>query len=58
MQCHGSLDSHRVLTIQVLPATRKIITALGRCNTRPRPDARQVMTMWAEKEGLEIAPWV
>ena len=58
LRCHGSLESHRVLTIEVLPTTRMIITALGKCNSDPKPDARSVMEKWAEQERLEIGRWV
>ena len=37
MQCHGSLESHRVLTIEVIPKEREIVTALGRYNSEPKP---------------------
>ena len=58
LRCHGSLESHRVLTIEVLPTTRMIITAQGKCNSEPKPDARSVMEMWAAQQGLEIGMWV
>lgn len=54
LQSHGSLKSHRVLTIEVLPTTRTIVTALGKCNADPEPDARRIMEMWAEQQGLGI----
>lgn len=58
LQCHGTLSVQRVLTIEVLPATRTIVTALGTCNTRPRSHARTMMEMWAQQEGLKIATWI
>jgi hypothetical protein len=58
MRCHGSLESHRVLTIQLVPATRTIVRALGSCNRPPKRDARQMLHMWAKREGLGIAKWV
>lgn len=58
LQAHGSLETHRVLTIEVDPATRRIVTALGNCNSSPDAEARQVMEMWAEQEELEIGSWV
>lgn len=58
LQCHGSLESHHVLTIQVDASQRRIVRALGKCNTRPRADARHVMERWAKQEGLSFASWV
>jgi hypothetical protein len=58
MQCHGSLESHHVLTIQVDASQRRIVRALGKCNSPPKSDARQIMEMWAQQEGLTIANWV
>ena len=58
LRCHGSLEAHRVLTIEVEPTTRKVVTALGKCNSFPDPEDRLVMEMWAEAEGLEIDRWV
>jgi hypothetical protein len=55
MSRHGSLESHRVLTIEVIPATRTIVRALGSCNGPPQRDARKMMQMWAQREGLGIA---
>ena len=31
-----------------------IVTAQGKCNSEPKPDARSVMEMWATQQGLEI----
>lgn len=58
LQCEGSLERARLLTIQVLPRDRRIVTALGRCNTRPKPESRHIMERWAASENLEIASWV
>ena len=58
LRCHGSLESHRVLTIEVSPTNRTIVTALGKCNSDPKPGVRSVMEMWAEQERLEIGRWV
>jgi hypothetical protein len=48
------LESHRVVTIEVLPKTRTIVTALGKRNSDPEPEARRIMELWAEQQGLEI----
>lgn len=58
LRCHGSLESHQVLTMEVIPEERKIVTALGKCNSPPKPDARGIMEKWAEQEGLTISKWV
>ncbi|MCA9069426.1 MAG: PcfJ domain-containing protein, partial [Planctomycetaceae bacterium] len=58
LRCQGALESQRVLTIEVDPEARMIVTALGECNSLPKPNARTVMELWAEAEGLKIARWV
>lgn len=58
LRCHGSLQSHRILTIEVLPSNQLIFTALGKCNQSPTAEAREMMEMWAEQEGLKIGCWV
>jgi len=58
LKCHGSLESHRMLTIEVDPKDRMIVTALGNCNSAPKAAARKIMGMWAEQEKLKIARWV
>jgi hypothetical protein len=47
-----------MLTIEVDPLDRTIVTELGNCNSAPKPAARRIMEMWAEQEKLEIARWV
>lgn len=48
----------RVLTITVDPLTRTIVEARGRCNSRPKPDAREVMLQWAASRRLRVETWV
>lgn len=55
---HGSLSNQRMVTILVLQRIRCIITALGKCNTRPTPEAMHVIKLWAEQEDLEVHPRV
>jgi hypothetical protein len=55
MRSHGLHTSQRVLTIEVKPARRLIVQARGKCNARPQSEARAVMKMWAQANGLAIA---
>ena len=54
----GSRTVQRIATIEVDLATRRIVTALGRCNTRLTRESREVMLVWAEREGFAVAGWV
>ncbi len=58
LRCHGTLSTHRVLTIEVNPQEKQIVTALGNCNSRPKPEARKIMATWASQQHLTIARWV
>lgn len=58
MRHEGILDGDRVLTIEVRPRSRRIVTALGYCNRRPRPDERRVLETWAGRAGLTVSPYV
>lgn len=55
MMNHGTLTSQHVLTIEVDPQSRRIVQARGRCNFAPTPEARRVLTQWADREGLGVA---
>lgn len=55
---HTDGQAKRMLTIEVSPQTRCIVTALGRNNSRPTPQARQLMTRWAKLNKLNITRWV
>ncbi len=55
---HGSLQSQRLLTIEVDPKTRTIVTARGHCNASPQPDVRRIMEIWAQQAHLSISRWV
>lgn len=54
MQCHGALESHRVLTIEVDPQDRRIKTARGFCNRRPQKRHFAVLSRWAAEADLKI----
>ena len=43
MRRGGAFEMRRELTIEVDPKSRRIVTALGRRNSRPRPEARRIM---------------
>lgn len=58
LRSHGLYTDHRELTIEVRPRTKSIVTALGRCNTSPKPEARKIMEQWAAEQDLKIEPWV
>jgi hypothetical protein len=55
---HGSLNSGRELTIEVDLDDREVVASLGKCNSRPKPDAFRVMEEWARRAGLRIAEGV
>lgn len=55
---HTFLEDQRVLTIEIEPKTRTIVTALGKCNSRPNKETRAIIQHWAEQEDLRIADWV
>ena len=56
LRCTDATGCDRpVLTIQVDPATRRIVQAKGHANSRPTPDARRILQLWADQEQLEIA---
>jgi len=44
----------RVLTIEVLPATRTIRQAKGKSNSTPSHAAMRVLTLWAKRAGLKF----
>lgn len=60
MRRGGTLHHQHVLTIEVDPTKRQIVTALGKRNARPKPlsESRRIMEKWAHQEGLDIASWV
>ena len=45
----------RVLTVEVDPKHRAIVTALGHNNRAATPDERKVLKIWAEQESLRVA---
>jgi hypothetical protein len=52
LKVHEGERSRRVLTIQVSPATRKILQAKGRKNVAPDERSWSVLKQWADREGL------
>jgi hypothetical protein len=48
-------QNRRELTIEVDPIKRAIVQARGMRDARPRPEARRIMLLWAEQEGLKVA---
>ncbi len=58
LQRAGVFGPRRVLTIEVDPRQRKVITALGKGNSPPRAAAREVLRRWASEQRLSIACWV
>ena len=52
---HSEKGSKRLLTIEVDPDERKIVTALGHRNHRPCQEARYIMNRWATRSGLQIS---
>ncbi len=55
---HGLYQAHRVLTIELDPQSREVVTALGKQNSSPTTMARRVMERWAQRNQLSIASWV
>ncbi len=55
---HTFMGDQRVLTIEIQPETRTIVTALGKCNSCPTEESRAVLRHWAEEENLRIADWI
>lgn len=49
--------TERALTIELLP-TRTIQTALGHSNRAPTKIEREILEIWANREGLKIDRWV
>jgi hypothetical protein len=45
---------HRVLTIEVDPATRRVVQARRWCNEGPHPKDREVLGLWARARGLAV----
>lgn len=58
LRSHGLTTNRRVVTIELNPKQRQIVTALGYSNRRPSADARRVMERWARLNRLSIASWV
>lgn len=59
MTCSDSSEQNRrELTIEVDPTEKAIVQARGLRNSRPTPEARRVMLLWAEREGLKVESWV
>ena len=52
---HRDGQSRRVLTIEVAPATKRILQASGRRNAAPDGAAREILGRWARDEGLRLA---
>lgn len=58
LRSHGLTSDRRVLTIELNPKQRRVVTALGYRNRRPSADARRVMERWARLNHLSVASWV
>ena len=58
MRCYGPTGDERRLTIEVLPQRRFVRDALGFCNRRAKPEEREILKLWAQREGLELASWI
>jgi len=54
LKVHGLQTTRRVITIEIEPRKRTIVTALGDRNTSPSEDARRVMDAWARVSGLHV----
>jgi hypothetical protein len=55
MTSYSCLGQEHVLTIEVDPATRTIVQARGKRDSRPTQEARTIMLRWARQEGLKVA---
>jgi PcfJ-like protein len=44
----------RVLTIEVDPVARELVQASRCCNDDPKPKEREIMTLWAQDQGLKL----
>ena len=58
MKVHQGDRSKRVLTIEVIPATKTIWQANARKNRPPDRASWSVLNQWAEREGLTLGKWV
>lgn len=58
LKSHGLTTVRRIITIELDPRQRQVITALGRHNSAPPKVARSVMEQWARLNELSIASWV
>ena len=45
----------RMVTVEVVNESRKIVTALGKCNSEPSDECFKVIKAWAKRENLELA---
>jgi hypothetical protein len=55
MRRHGAREDRRILTIEVDHKRRQIVQARGKFNRPPTRQARAVMELWAQTNGLAIA---
>jgi len=54
LRVRGVLTEHRRLTIEVVPLSRRIVTALGPCNRLPKDEERFVLEQWAREARLTL----
>ena len=50
--------NRRMLTIEIDPATRTVVTALGKGNSNPTVEARRILLKWAARERLNVSKWI
>jgi len=54
MRVQQGEQRRRVLTIEVLPESRRVYQASGKCNSEPTPIALEMLNRWAERERLTV----
>ena len=55
MRCFDAAGEERRLTIDVLPRSRYVLEALGPCNRRATDEERAILSLWAQRESLQLA---
>ena len=58
MRCDDVEGVHRRLTVEVLSRARLIHEALGLENRDATDEERDVLRLWANREGLKVASWI
>lgn len=55
LETDEGIEKHLTIEVQ---GSGTIVQARGKCNAPPKPKGRDVLTRWAEQEGLRLSSWV